>query len=67
MATALGQGPATFAVSKVLMTGTSILILVFLAKFRFMNRLRTGLFLTLFFSLYCCLICYEIVHLLAVI
>jgi len=67
MAAALGQGPAAFAVSKVLMTGTSILILVFLAKFQFMNRLRTGLFLTVFFSLYCCLICYEIVHLLAVI
>lgn len=66
MAAVLGQGAATFAVSKVLMTGTSILILVFLAKFSFMNRVRTGLFLTLFFSLYCCLICYEVVHLLAV-
>jgi len=66
MAAVLGQGAATFAVSKVLMTGTSILILVFLAKFHFMNRLRTGLFLTLFFSLYCCLVCYEIVNLLAV-
>jgi hypothetical protein len=46
-----------FAVSKVVMTGTSILILVFLAKARFMNRFR---------SVYCCLVCYEIVHLLAV-
>jgi len=66
MAAVLGQGAATFAVSKVFMTGTSILILVFLAKFQFMNRLRTGLFLTLFFSLYSCLVCYEFVHLLAV-
>ena len=66
MAAVLGQGAATFAVSKVFMTGTSILILVFLAKFHFMNRLRTGLFLTLFFSLYSCLVCYEFVHLLAV-
>ena len=66
MAAALGQGVTTFAVSKVFMTGTSILILVFLAKFQFMNRFRTGLFLTLFFSLYSCLVCYEIVHLLAV-
>ena len=48
------------------MTGTGILILVFLAKARFMNRFRTGLFLTFFFSVYCCLVCYEIVHLLAV-
>lgn len=66
MASMLNQGGAAFAVSKVLMTGTSILILVFLAKARFMNRLRTGLFLTFFFSVYCCLVCYEIVHLLAV-
>lgn len=66
MAAVLGQGAATFAVSKVFMTGTSILILVFLAKFHFMNRLRTGLLLTLFFSIYCCLVCYELVHLLAV-
>lgn len=66
MAAMLGQGAATFAVSKVFMTGTSILILVFLAKSQFMNRVRTGLFLTIFFSLYCCLVCYEIVNLLAV-
>jgi hypothetical protein len=66
MANMLDQGGAAFAVSKVVMTGTSILILVFLAKSRFMNRFRTGLFLTFFFSVYCCLICYEIVHLLAV-
>jgi hypothetical protein len=66
MAAVLGQGAAAFAVTKVLMTGTSILILVFLAKFHFMNRLRTGLFLTLFFALYSCLVCYEIVNLLAV-
>jgi hypothetical protein len=62
----LSQGTAAFAVSKVMMTGTSILILVFLAKSRFMNRFRTGLFLTFFFSVYCCLVCYEIVNLLAV-
>ena len=66
MARMLGHGGAAFAVSKVVMTGTSILILVFLAKSRFMNRLRTGLFLTFFFSVYCCLVCYEIVQLLAV-
>lgn len=66
MAAVLGHGAATFAVSKVFMTGTSILILVFLAKFHFMNRFRTGLFLTLFFSIYSCLVCYEFVHLLAV-
>lgn len=61
----MGHGTTAFAVSKMLLTGTSILILVFLAKARFMNRFRTGLFLTVFFSFYACLICYEFVHLLA--
>ena len=65
MAAMLGIGTPTFAVTKIVMTGTSILILVFLAKAQFMNRFRTGLFLTIFFSIYCCLVCYEIVHLLA--
>ena len=62
----LGQGTTVFALSKIIMTGTSILILVFLAKSRFMNRFRTGLLLTVFFSVYCCLVCYEVVNLLAV-
>ena len=66
MAAALGHGVGPFAVSKVVMTGTSILIIVFLARFHFMNRFRTGLLLTIFFSLYCCLICYEIVNLAAI-
>ena len=66
MAAMLGQGTTVFAASKVTMTGTSILILVFLAKTRFLNRVRTGLFLTVFFSFYACLICYEFVSLLSV-
>ena len=53
-----------FAVSKMLMTGIGILTLVFLAKARFLNRFRAGLFLTVFFSIYACLICYEFVFLL---
>jgi hypothetical protein len=63
MAAIMGHGTTAFAVSKMLLTGTSILILVFLAKARFMNRLRTGLILTIFFSLYACLVCYEFVYL----
>lgn len=63
MAAALGQGTAAFAATKMAMTGTSILVLVFLAKARFLNRLRTGLLLTMFFTGYACLICYEFVHL----
>lgn len=63
MAAILSQGTTAFAVSKMAMTGTSILILVFLAKSRFMNRVRTGLILTIFFSIYACLVCYEFVFL----
>ena len=62
----LSHGTTVFALSKIVMTGTSILILVFLSKSRFMNRFRTGLLLTIFFIVYCCLVCYEVVHLLAV-
>jgi hypothetical protein len=64
MAALLGRGTAAFAASKMLMTGTSILILVFLAKARFLNRMRAGIFLTVFFSAYACLVCYEFVQLL---
>jgi len=66
MAAILGQGTTAFAVSKMTMTGTGILVLVFLAKARFMNRMRTGTFLTVFFSMYACLVCYEFVHLMRV-
>ncbi len=64
MAVLLGHGTATFAASKMILTGSSILILVFLAKARFLNRFRTGLLLTVFFSFYCCLVCYEFIYLL---
>ncbi len=66
MAAVLDQSTMAFAASKFTMTGASILILVFLAKTRFMNRVRVGLFLTVIFSSYACLICYEFVSLLAV-
>jgi len=65
MAAILGRGTTAFAVSKMLMTGISILILVFLAKSRFLNRFRTGLLLTVFFTIYACLACYEFVYLIA--
>jgi hypothetical protein len=66
MAAVLGHGTSYFAISKMLMTGTGILALVFLARARFLNRMRTGLFLTGFFSFYACLVCYEFVFLLQV-
>ena len=63
MAAMLELGTGWFATSKMLLTGSGILTLVFLAKTRFLNRLRTGLFLTIFFSGYCCLVCYQLVSL----
>lgn len=64
VASLLGQGTAVFAATKLAMTGFGILTLVFLAKSRFLDRVRTGLFLTTFFTVYACLVCYEIVNLL---
>jgi hypothetical protein len=60
----IGQSAFLFTVSKMLLTGFGILTLVFLSRARFMNRFRTGLILTVFFSFYCCLVCYEFVSLL---
>jgi len=57
------QGTAIFTSTKLAMTAFGIFVLVFLAKSRFMNRLRTGLFLTIFFTFYACLVCYELVNL----
>lgn len=63
MAAIMGQGTALFAATKLFMTGAGVLMLVFLAKSHFLNRFRTGLFLTIIFSFYACLVCYEFVHL----
>ncbi len=57
------QGTAVFTSTKLAMTAVGIFTLVFLAKARFLNRFRTGLFLTIFFSAYACLVCYELVSL----
>jgi len=59
----MSQGAATFTYTKLSMTAFGIFVLVFLARSRFMNRFRTGLFLTIFFSFYACLVCYELVNL----
>lgn len=57
------QGTSVFTSTKLAMTAVGIFTLVFLAKARFLNRFRTGLFLTMFFSAYACLVCYELVNL----
>lgn len=64
MAGTMGVSTASFAATKMFLTGFGILTLVFLAKARFMDRVRIGLMLTVLFVGYSCLICYEIVSLL---
>jgi hypothetical protein len=64
MAFAIRHGTIAFTASKLLMTGLGILMLVFLSRSRLFNRVRTGLFLTAFFVVYACLVCYQFVLLL---
>lgn len=59
----LAHGTTAFASVKLAMTAMGIFVLVFLAKAHFLNRFRTGLFLTMFFCCYACLVCYELVNL----
>lgn len=63
MQAALSYGTGSFVSSKLLLTALGIFVLVYLAKAHFLNRFRTGLFLTVFFSAYACLVCYELVNL----
>lgn len=64
MGAMLEYGPFAFAGSKMLLTGLGILTLVFLSRLRVFNFLRTGVLLTMFFSFYACLTCYELLLLL---
>jgi Domain of unknown function (DUF5658) len=61
MGAVIGHSAFTFAATKVTLTGFGILVLVFLSRARFMNRIRTGIILTVFFSFYAILVCYEFV------
>ena len=63
MAIIMDSGTATFAASKMILTAFGILALVFLSRSKFFNRIRTGIFLTAFFSVYAVLVCYEFVNL----
>jgi len=66
MAAFIGNSTLSFTISKMLLTGLGILTLVFLSRSRFMNRFRAGVLLTVFFSGYAILVCYEFVHYLAI-
>jgi len=63
MAAVIGKSTLTFATTKMALTGVCVLALVFMSRARFMNRIRTSLVLTIFFSFYAVLICYEFVML----
>jgi hypothetical protein len=63
MQAVMEQGTAMFVSVKLAMTAAGIFVLVFLSKARFLNRLRTGLILTTFFTGYAVLVCYELVNL----
>ena len=65
MAALLERSTASFAATKMLLTGFGILALVFLARAMFFQRIRTGLLLTAFFAVYASLICYEFVNLIS--
>lgn len=65
MAFAIEQGTAAFAGGKMLLTGLGILMLVFLSRSKLFDRLRTGILLTVFFSAYAGLVCYQFTMLLA--
>lgn len=64
MALAIEHGTAAFTGSKMLLTGLGILMLVFLSRSKLFDRVRAGVFLTVFFSAYASLVCYQFVLLL---
>ena len=66
MAIVISKSTLTFAVTKLLLTGLGILMLVFLSRWKIFNLMRTGIVLTIFFSFYACLVCYEFIYLLHV-
>ncbi len=65
MAAVIGDSALAFATSKMALTAFGILSLVYLSRSMFLDRIRTGFLLTLFFSSYAILICYEFVSLIS--
>ncbi len=63
MAALMERSTTSFTATKMVLTGVGVLALVFLARAMFLQRIRTGVFLTAFFGIYATLICYEFVNL----
>jgi hypothetical protein len=63
MSVIMSKSTLLFTSTKLGMTASGILTLVYLARFLFMNRFRTGAVLTCLFAFYACLVCYEMVNL----
>jgi hypothetical protein len=62
MSVIMKKSTMLFTSTKLGITALGILTLVYLAKFLFLNRIRTGAILTGFFTFYACLVCYELVN-----
>ena len=60
MAAAMGQDIGVFAILKTAMTGVCVMLMVFLARYRFMRVLRVDLMLYTALVIYAWLIAYEI-------
>ncbi|MEQ8205243.1 MAG: DUF5658 family protein [Woeseia sp.] len=60
---AMEQSMASFTSIKMALTAFGVLALVFLARARLLNLFRAGAVLTAVFSMYACLICYELIML----
>ncbi|MCB1844841.1 MAG: hypothetical protein KDI09_17895 [Halioglobus sp.] len=61
MQSAMDHSVSSFTAVKMALTAFGVLALVFLARARLLNRIHAGLVLTAVFSLYACLLCYELV------
>jgi Domain of unknown function (DUF5658) len=60
MAVLVYRSVATFAAFKMTMTGAGIVVMVFLARYRFMRVIRVELVLYAVLTIYACLIGYEL-------
>jgi hypothetical protein len=60
MAAMVGGSPALFAATKVALTGVSVVMLVFLARYRFLRFVRVEVILYCVLAAYVLLMCHEI-------
>jgi hypothetical protein len=59
MAAVIGRNVAAFAGLKMAVTGAGVMVMVFLARYRFMRVVRVEIILYCIFGAYLVLICHE--------